>query len=126
MGDNISLFDSMLITVFSMFVVFVVLILIAYLINLLKIMSNNNKTEKRGEKPKVLAKAPESVVINDQEQEQRMEQNDEELVAVIAAAVAASMGLNIPDIKIKTIRRIPQNSHAWSEMGRKEQMLGKL
>lgn len=54
------------------------------------------------------------------------EENPEELVAVIAAAIAASLGLNIPDINIKSIRRLPQNMNAWAEMGRKEQLLGKL
>ena len=54
------------------------------------------------------------------------EQNDEELVAVITAAVAASLGLNMPDINVKSIRRVPQNSLAWSEMGKREQLLNRL
>lgn len=54
------------------------------------------------------------------------EDNPEELVAVIAAAIAASLGLNIPDINIKSIRRVPHNLNTWADMGRKEQLLGKL
>ena len=39
--------------------------------------------------------------------------DDEELVAVIAAAIAASLGIAIPEINIKSIKRIPQNTPVW-------------
>lgn len=113
MGDKVSFSNSMVVTIFSMVVVFLVLILIAYLIGLLRTMSSGKKVEINTE---VVEDKAETIV----------ETNDEELVAVIAAAVAASLGLNIPDINIKSIRRIPQNSLAWSDMGKKEQLLGKL
>ncbi len=50
----------------------------------------------------------------------------EELIAVITAAVAASMGVGLPDINIQAIRRIPQNTIAWADMGRKEQLFSRL
>jgi len=52
--------------------------------------------------------------------------NSEELIAVIAAAVAASMGLDLPDINIQSIRRIPQNTTPWADMGRKEQLFSRF
>lgn len=64
----------------------------------------------------------ESVLL---ERENR-EKPNEELVAVIAAALAASLGLDIPNINIKSIKRIQQNSSTWSEMGKIEQLSGKL
>lgn len=50
----------------------------------------------------------------------------EELIAVITVAVAASMGVGLPDINIQAIRRIPQNTIAWADMGRKEQLFSRL
>ena len=50
----------------------------------------------------------------------------EELIAVIAAAVTASMGVGLPDINIQAIRRIPQNTIAWADMGIKEQLFSRL
>lgn len=55
-----------------------------------------------------------------------MDMDNSELIAVIAAAVASMMNQGVADINIKTIRRIPQNTIAWADMGRKEQMLGNL
>lgn len=52
--------------------------------------------------------------------------NSEELIAVIAAAVAASMGLDLPDINIQSIRRIPQSTTPWADMGRKEQLFSRF
>jgi adenosylmethionine-8-amino-7-oxononanoate aminotransferase len=52
--------------------------------------------------------------------------DDEELVAVIAAAVASCMGVGIPDIKIKSIKRIPQTSSPWARMARMEQLFSRL
>lgn len=48
------------------------------------------------------------------------ENRDEEVVAVIAAVIAASMGLKIPDINIKRIRKI-ENS-IWINTARIEQI----
>lgn len=115
MGDKVSFFDSLVVTVFSMVVVFVVLIIIAYLINLLKVLSNTKKKT-----------IEESAIIKNVDNDITIEENPEELIAVIAAAISASMGLDIPQVNIKTIKRLPQNSIPWSEMGRKEQIFGKL
>ena len=49
--------------------------------------------------------------------------DDSELIAVISAAVASIMNQSVADINIQTIRRVPQNTIAWADMGRKEQML---
>lgn len=118
LGENITIGQSLLITVFSMLVVFVVLLGISYLIELLRI-ATNGKDEKEDKIVKEIEKKeiPETV-------EENLE--DEELVAVIAAAIAASMGVGIPDINIKSIKRNPSSSNVWSETGRTEYMTGKL
>lgn len=162
MGDKVSFFDSLVVTVFSMVVVYIVLIIIAYLINLLKVISNKengskstpvnvnedkNETAKNHEVASVENISDELVAVLTASIAARegvdadkikiksikkinnnlnLEDNPEELVAVIAAAIAASLGLNIPDINIKSIRRVPQNINTWADMGRREQLLGKL
>lgn len=52
--------------------------------------------------------------------------DDEELVAVIAASIAASLGVSVPEINIKSIRRIPQRTPIWAQAGRQEMIYRKL
>ena len=117
MGDHVSIGQALIITGFSIVVVFIGLIVISMLIDLLK----NISAEKKPEVTKIVV-APvvkrEEQVIN--------EVNDEELVAVISAAIAASMGLSIPQLNIKSIRRIQQTTPAWAVASRQEQISGKL
>ena len=107
MDKYISIRDSLIISLVSMVAVFVVLAIISYLVDLLKIVASkkNEKTE-------------EPIVKEDLE--------DEELVAVIAAAIAANLGVSVPDVNIKSIKRANPNTTAWADMGRREQVLGKL
>lgn len=53
--------------------------------------------------------------------------DDDALVAVLTAAVLASMG-NRPDIKIRvtSFRRVPETSPIWNTVGRKEYISNKL
>lgn len=55
------------------------------------------------------------------------ELSDEELIAVLTAAVMASMG-NDPEckLKVKSFRRIPQTAPIWNTVGRSEYISGKL
>lgn len=47
--------------------------------------------------------------------------NDEELIAVITAAVAASLGTSSNGIRIRSLRRSDANTPAWGRKGRIEQ-----
>lgn len=117
MGEYITLGDSLIITVFSMMVVFLSLYAISYLIRLLKVVSNGKEENKEINKPVII----ESDTI---EKEEINESDDEELVAAIAAAIAASLDVSIPQIRIRQIKRVPQNTPTWAEMGRREQIKG--
>ena len=118
MGEKITIGQSLLITIFSMVVVFVVLIAISYLIDLLR--ATNKKEDKKSERVARSIEASQPI----ETKEQKIE--DEELVAVIAAAIAASMGVAIPDINIKSIKRVSTPSPMWAEMGRIEEISKKL
>ena len=109
-----------MITIFSMVVVFIVLIAISYLIEILRVTTNGKKGKEEPKKAIVEEKA----VKKEETKEEKVD--DEELVAVIAAAVATSLGTTIPQIKIKTIKRITSTTPLWSEAGRREQILEKL
>lgn len=120
MGDIISIGDALVITAFSMVVVFIVLVIISIFISVLKNIGVEKKKEVATVTTPTIVKQTEvkETVVNNQ--------NDEELVAVIAAAIAASMGVQIPEINIKSIRRIPQSIPAWGVAGRQEQIYSKL
>ena len=114
-GAHITLGDSLIITVFSMLVVFVVLYAISYLIRVLKLISSG-KEERQEVKKNDLVESATS------EKEEINEDDDAELVAAIAAAIAASLGVDIPQIKIRKIKRLPQSTPIWAEAGRMEQI----
>lgn len=116
MGDHVSVGQALIITGFSIVVVFLGLIIISVLIDLLKIIGGENKPEVS--KAVVTPVKKEEPVVN--------EVDDEELVAVIAAAIAASMGVGIPQLNIKSIKRVPQTGSTWGIAGRQEQIAGKL
>lgn len=49
---------------------------------------------------------------------------DEELVAVIAASLAAAMGTSIPKLNIKSIKRVSEAKSNWELVNRQKQVFG--
>jgi len=119
LGDKITFGDSLVVTLFSMSVVFLGLIILAVIISFLKSMSIDRKIKGTEIEVPIAPKEASEEDLPDM-------LDDKELVAVIAAAIAASLGVDIPDINIKTIRRIAQNTPAWAQMGKQERIFGKL
>ena len=89
-------------TVISMCVVFAVLILISLIIYAFKIFPYLEKKKQEKSEPSV-AKDPVVTQI-DQKEEQQLA-DDNELVAVIAAAIAASTGTSTSDFVVRSINR---------------------
>lgn len=121
MSEYLSIGDSLVITLFSISMVFLVLVVISIFIALLKNLDGKEKTQTREETKIVTKSSPEIL-----ETEEDSIKNDEELVAVISAAVAASLGVSVPQINIKNIKRVNNDSPAWSRAGRQEQVYSKL
>lgn len=94
MGEIISIGDSLFISLFSMIVVFIVLIAISYLIDLLRIISSGEKKQQVPMVDSTMGIKPEIRTV------------DEELVAVISAALASSLGKTVPEINIKSIKKL--------------------
>ena len=125
MGDKITISEALMITVTSMIVVFAVLALIAWMIGLLKNLGKES-VKKQSAPPK---KDEQLISVSDEIQGEVEEDEDydgEELIVVISAAIAASMGLKLPNINIRSIKRINQNTNAWREMSKQEHFYGKL
>ena len=120
MGEFISLSEASLIAVVSIVAVFVILIIIAFIISGLKAFSGEKK-DKKTEKPTETIERSEII-------EKRKEPNEitDELVAVITAAIAVSLGEKTPNINIKSIKRLPQMTSNWSNTGNIKQVMGKL
>lgn len=120
MITNISFFESLIVTIFSMVIVFLSLTAIAAIINRIKVISN------KGEKiVEIVSEAnlEEIKTLGSQNVEGvGIEEYNEELVAVIAAAIASNLGIGVPEINIQSIRRIAQYSSPWRSMGKQEQL----
>ena len=129
MITEITFFDSLVVTLFSMIVVFSALVVIALIIDGIKLISSDDK------KKQTVTKQSQVSVVQTEGNDEELAAvvaaaiaagSNEELVAVIAAAIAASLGVSTQDINIKTIRRLPQNSNPWRITNRQEQLYGKL
>lgn len=104
--------EGLVTTVIGMGIVFILLGLLSGVLYLLKFVGNDNKKkeEKPAEKPaEVKATAP---VIETVQQT-----DDLELVAVITAAVAATMGTTSDKFVVKSIKRVDN----WNRTSRREQ-----
>lgn len=51
-----------------------------------------------------------------------IEEDADELIAVISAAIAASLNTSMHNIIVKNIRRVPDNTPVWGKTGRSEVM----
>lgn len=124
MGEFIGIGDALTVTLFSIVMVFLVLIVISIFISMLKNLDKKKKEEVLAPSDKGNFDKIKEKTIKEQEAVETT--NDEEIIAVISAALAASMGLDLPQINIKKIRRINTSSSAWSDAGRQEQIYSKL
>ena len=72
--------------------------------------------DKSNKKPEPVQKVNNIVAVEE------TEENDEELIAVIAAAVAATMNTSIHNIVVKNVVQVNDHSPSWAKTGRIEQM----
>lgn len=124
--DNLSLSVNMILV--GLTVVFMSLVLLSYSIVLLSKMLGVKKVKKA---ESVSAAADEASILEIDENEDLgapVNHNfDDELVAIITAAIQANLGSRTDTkIMIKSFKRVPQNSPVWNVTGRGEQLAGKL
>lgn len=112
-GETISFGEGLMVTALGMGVTFVTLIVLSFLLDLLRILFYKE--------PK---KAPVQVVETQApaEAETAPEENQEELIAVITAAIAASLQTSTHNIIVRNIVRVGDQSPAWNRVGKLEQI----
>jgi len=113
LGDK--LIATMYVILLGMGITFVALVLIWAMTAL---MSRIIKSIEGGNKPAVTKveqpKAPASVVQN--------EEDDQELIAVITAAIAASLNTSMHNILVTNITRVNDSTPVWGRAGRSDVM----
>ncbi|QEK11104.1 sodium pump decarboxylase subunit gamma [Crassaminicella thermophila] len=108
---------SLYVMVLGMAVTFVALCILWGLIVLMSKMINSTKKEATK-----VVQAPEKTIAPAVEVEKEEKENEEELVAVITAAIAASLQTSTHNIVVRNITRVKDITPAWGRMGRIEQM----
>ena len=109
--SSVSVGDALLNVAIGMITVFIVLILISFIISLFKYISViQNKLDDRKANKDSLANSADNVFAQIEEKEDIEEvyvdaTDDLELVAVITAAIAASMGTSTDGFVVRSIRR---------------------
>lgn len=116
------MWEDILIAILGAAVVFAVLILLRYIIEAIHAFAG--KEDKKQQKETV-AVAPVQHDAEDIIQEAELE-DEEELVAVIAAVIAASLNVSAYDLNIKSIKRVPPYTPVWNKMGRQQQLMNRL
>lgn len=117
---------SLFVTLLGMGTTFIGLIVIQYMIQLtskiIKSFEGKEKTASIKENNVVtpVNPSPSIEVTKALAEEPDQDHIDEELVAVITAAVAAVMGQKTSNIIISNIRRVESQNSAWSTAGRTE------
>lgn len=116
-GDKME--ASLMVTALGMLITFTVLILLWGLINVMSrvVASIENKGKKDVDTVPGTTVAVQPVV-----EAVVTEEEDEELIAVISAAVAASLNTSIHNIVVRNVARVDDPTPAWGKSGRVEQM----
>lgn len=111
---------GLIVTLFGMGIVFLVLI---GLWGILAMMKGIFGGKKQQNKTNAAVQSENAAVVP--QHNIAAEEDSDELIAVITAAIAASMGSQ-SNIFIKKITRIGDNAPVWGQIGRHEQMLNRL
>ncbi len=121
LGQKIS--ASLFVTLLGMIITFTALIVLWGLTTMYSKMVQNAEAKKKegavvAVKPQAPA-APAPAAVEPKEDE-------EELVAVISAAIAAQMGTSMHNIVVRNIVRVADATPAWGQSGRFEQMNSRM
>lgn len=103
------------VTALSMVIVFAVLVILIGVIKLMDMALNGKANKQEAEE--------QSEYIEEYEEE---EEDSSELIAVISAAVASSMGVSESSIKVVNISRSGDITPAWAQNGRLDQIQSRL
>lgn len=118
-GKGVSLGEAFstggMVTALGLIIVFSVLVILMIILMLFKVIFYKNPAKQTVKKEEVPAA---EAVPAEESAESGM--NEEELVAVLTAAVAASLNTSTYNLNIKSYRRINDNKPAWNKAGIRE------
>ena len=106
-GNEVKIGEALFISVFAMIVVFIVLLIISYLIDITAFFISGKK--------KVEIKK--DINIETTTEMKKGNTKDGSLVVTIASAIVAYLGTSVDNVRIKSIRRVPQSDTPWTERG---------
>lgn len=109
------LLASLQVTLLGVFIVFIALMMLYFIIRIMDKLVN--KPVKAKQKPQAIETQP--VVVETIEEDTI---DDTELVAVITAAVAASLQTSTHNIVVRNIVRTNDVTPAWGKLGRMQQL----
>ncbi len=119
LGDKITIGQALMVTGLSMVIVFFILLAINFILHGFKVFLYKDK---KGKINKAKTETLNEATATKEYIPVKQNNDDEEIVAVITAALAASLSRPASDIRIRKITRINQSSSIWSRVGRLEQM----
>lgn len=108
-GNQITMGDAFTITIFSMLLVFAALIVISYFIDLVAMLVNKKKK-------------PAETTVSVPVEESVPETDDTELIAVLAAAVAATSGKSLDSFIVRSARRAERAKSPWEQAALRDLM----
>ena len=116
------------VTLIGLVIVFIMLFLIIGVIKLLALIigsiekrANNKKAKRDAKVSETVVKKQEEIAELSETEAEQEQQNDEELIAVLAAACAAVMGTEPSQVIVKSYKKVRRT--AWASAGRREQMM---
>lgn len=142
--DSMSIGDKLInglgVTILGMGVVFAVLIILSFALDILRISAGENNKKKATPNNEAVKNENITDATNSKEQDDEeimavisaaiatnsKEQDDAEIIAVISAAIASISGVSIEEFFIKSINPVPQRNNIWASIGRQERMLDRL
>ncbi len=108
-----ALAEGLTVTIVGMGITLIALLLLSYILDLFGILSK----AKSKEKPEMISEIAEETNIEEEEIE-----DDLELIAVITAAVAASLNTTTDQLQIRSFRRIGSKGSNWSSNAKQENL----
>lgn len=118
--------EGLAVTVIGMIIVFAVLILLWAILEGMRFVfyrPNEKPTASNNAVNSDSQPAQQNNINNEHDIE---DEDEDELIAVLTAAIAASLNQSTYNLKIKSFRRIGQTSPVWNTVSRKEQIENKL
>lgn len=122
MSLNEAISEGLLVTAVGLIIVFAVLAILMVALNIMKVIFY--KPTKAAEPAKKEVKPVEAAPV--QQSVSQSKQDDCEIIAVLTAAIAASLNTSTYNLKIKSYKRVGTNSPAWNRAGVSEMINSRM